>query len=81
MSKVAIVKTKPQTVLADMCRVMELAGVGEELDRKVTTILKNNLSWHLMFPSANTTPWQLEGTILGLQKAGFRDLVALKMKL
>lgn len=78
MSKVAIIKTTPQTVLQDVFRVMELAGVRDALDSGVTTILKNNLSWHLMYPSANTTPWQLEGTILGLRKSGFKDLVCVE---
>ena len=78
MSKVAIVKTTPQTVLQDVFRVMELAGVRDALDSGVTTILKNNLSWHLMYPSANTTPWQLEGTILGLHKFGFKNLVCVE---
>jgi hypothetical protein len=53
-----------------------MAGINEALDRKTTTILKDNISWHFPFLSANTTPWQLEGTILGLKTAGFRDLVA-----
>ena len=78
MSRVAIVRTRPESVLEDVVRVMELAGVGGALDKNSTTILKNNLSWHLMYPSANTTPWQLEGTILGLQKAGFKDLVCVE---
>ena len=78
MSKVAIIKTTPQTVLQDVFRVMELAGVRDALDSGVTTILKNNLSWHLMYPSANTTPWQLEGTILGLHRLGFDDLVCVE---
>jgi uncharacterized protein (DUF362 family) len=78
MSKVAIIKTTPQTVLQDVFRVMELAGARGALDSGVTTILKNNLSWHLMYPSANTTPWQLEGTILGLHKFGFKDLVCVE---
>jgi len=78
MSKVAIIKTTPPTVLRDVARVMELAGVRDTLDSGVTTILKNNLSWHLMYPSANTTPWQLEGTILGLRKLGFDDLVCVE---
>ena len=51
---------------------------AETLDRSVPTILKNNLSWHLMYPSANTTPWQLEGTILALQDAGLTDLVCVE---
>ena len=73
MSKVAIVKTTPQTVLQDVQRVMQLAEVTDSLKTGATTILKNNLSWHLMYPSANTTPWQLEGTILCLRKAGFEQ--------
>ncbi|MHC4741356.1 MAG: DUF362 domain-containing protein [Planctomycetota bacterium] len=78
MSKVAVLRTKPQNVISDVVRVMELAEVGAALDANATTILKNNLSWHLMYPSANTTPWQLEGTILGLKNAGFDDLVCVE---
>ncbi len=78
MGKVAVIKTTPQTVLQDVAAVMELAGVRNTLDTTATTILKNNLSWHLMYPSANTTPWQLEGAILGLHKAGFKDLVCVE---
>ncbi len=77
-SKVAIIRTTPETVVEDTRRVMKMAGVGESLNRSATTILKNNLSWHLLYPGANTTPWQLEGTILGLQDEGFRDLVCVE---
>ena len=74
-SKVAILKTTPQTVLDDYVRLCELAGMREALDPAATTILKDNISWHLLYPSANTTPWQLEGTILALKKCGLNDLV------
>lgn len=73
---VAILKTIPEKVLEDIRRLMEMAGLKEALDPKATTILKDNISWHYPFLSANTTPWQLEATILGLKDAGFRDLVA-----
>lgn len=73
---VAVVKTTPQKVLGDIPELMELAGIKEAFDSKSTTILKDNISWHYPFLSANTTPWQLEGSILGLKKAGFNDLVA-----
>ncbi|MDY6874595.1 MAG: hypothetical protein SWK90_00095 [Chloroflexota bacterium] len=33
-----------------------------------STILKDNISWHSAMPSANTTPWQLEGTTLALRQ-------------
>jgi uncharacterized protein (DUF362 family) len=78
MSKVAIVRTRPETVLQDVQKVMLLAGIKGALNSSSTTIIKNNLSWHLMYPSANTTPWQLEGVILGLQKAGLKDLVCVE---
>jgi len=76
--KVAVVRTEPQSVLGGIQRLMQLAGVDGALDRSATTILKNNLSWHLLYPAADTTPWQLEGTILGLQNAGFNDLVCVE---
>ncbi len=75
-SIVVILKTSPEGVLNDIVRLMDMAGVREALDGKATTILKDNISWHYPFLSANTTPWQLEGTIRGLKNAGFNDLVA-----
>jgi uncharacterized protein (DUF362 family) len=78
--KVAVVKTTPQTVLEDMQRAMELAGMKNALESGVTTILKDNISWHFPFPGANTTPWQMEGTILGLRKYGFNDVVCVQNK-
>jgi uncharacterized protein (DUF362 family) len=77
-AKVAVVRVTPETILADIRRVMTLGGVADALDPSVTTILKNNISWHLMFPSANSTPWQLEGAILALRQAGFNDLVCVE---
>ena len=74
-SKVAILRTTPETVLEDYQRLCELAGMRESMDPAATTILKDNISWHLLYPGANTTPWQLEGTILALKKSGFNDLV------
>jgi uncharacterized protein (DUF362 family) len=77
-SKVAVARTAPVTVLDDIRRVMRLGGLGETLDRSAATIIKNNISWHLMYPAANTTPWQLEGAILALKEAGFADLVCVE---
>ena len=57
---------------------MEMAEYKKHLDPNSTTILKDNISWHLMFPGANTTPWQLEGTILGLQQGGFKEIVCVQ---
>ena len=75
-SVVAVLKTTPDKVLEDIPKLMEMARFSDALDAKSATILKDNISWHYPFLSANTTPWQLEGTILGLKKAGFNGLVA-----
>jgi uncharacterized protein (DUF362 family) len=79
-SVVAAVRTRPETVLDDIARLCDLAGMTHALDRKATTILKDNISWHYPFPGANTTPWQLEGAILALKKSGFNDLVCVQNK-
>ena len=75
-ARVAVVRSGPSTVLQDIDRLMELASVGEALDSSRATILKDNLSWHMPFLSANTTPWQLEGTILALRRRGVANLSA-----
>ncbi len=75
-ARVAILRTKPETVVNDYARLCELAGVSSALDRGAKTILKDNITWHNVMPGVNTTPWQLEGTITGLKHAGFDDLVA-----
>jgi uncharacterized protein (DUF362 family) len=77
-SKVAVVKTSPQTVLEDYQNLLRLAEVESFLDKDKLTILKDNISWHFPFPGANTTPWQLEGTILGLKKLGYDNLIAVE---
>ncbi len=75
-AKVALLRTKPETVVKDYGRLCELAGIGQALDSSSPTILKDNITWHFVFPGVNTTPWQLEGTILALKDAGLSDLVA-----
>lgn len=77
-SRVAILRTKPETVLADTVRLCELAGMRAALRPGSTTILKDNISWHFPYPAANTTPWQLEGTILALRQSGCADLVCVQ---
>jgi hypothetical protein len=74
-AKVAVLRTQPDTVLLDYQRLFDLAGGAHALAPSTTTILKDNISWHFPMPGANTTPWQLEGTILALRAAGFEDLV------
>lgn len=75
-SIVAVLKTNPDNVLNDYTRLAEMAGLRDALDSGCSTILKDNISWHLPFPGANTVPWQLEGSIKALKSNGFDDLVA-----
>jgi uncharacterized protein (DUF362 family) len=79
-AKVAVLFTQPETVLEDHRRLLELADVSQHLEPSATTILKDNISWHYPFPSANTTPWQLEGSILALRDAGYSDLSCVQNK-
>jgi uncharacterized protein (DUF362 family) len=79
-SKVAVVRVTPETILSDIDRVMEIGGASAALAAGKTTILKDNISWHFPFPGANTTPWQLEGTILALNRLGFTDQVCVQNK-
>jgi len=76
--RVAVVYTKPETVIQDYQRLFELAGGAAALKHDATTILKDNITWHFPMPGANTTPWQLEGTIRALRQAGFDDLTCVQ---
>ncbi|MGE5543812.1 MAG: hypothetical protein ACM3UW_02470 [Bacillota bacterium] len=78
--KVAVIKTRQETVLEDIEKVMKMAGFEDVLDRNATTILKDNISWHFPMPGANTTPWQLEGVTRALLENGYHDLVAVENK-
>ena len=79
-SKVAVLKVKPETILSDIERLCELAGMSSVLDKSATTILKDNISWHYPFPGANSTPWQLEGTILALKNSGYENVTCVQNK-
>jgi len=76
--KVALLRVKPETILDDIARLCALGGMEQALAPGTTTILKDNISWHFPFPAANTTPWQLEGTVRALRSAGLRDLVCVQ---
>ena len=78
MSTVAIVRTTPETVIEDYARLLELIKYQDIIKKDRTTILKNNISWHLLYPSANTTPWQVEGVAKKMQADGYKDLVVVE---
>jgi uncharacterized protein (DUF362 family) len=73
-AKVAVLYTRPETVLDDIQRLMELADFQQHLPQSLETLLKINISWQKWFPACSTTPWQLEGVIRALQSAGYENL-------
>src|SRR4030042_3727275 len=77
-SKVSNLRTQPESVVEDYRRLLRLAEADQYLDPQKPTILKTNISWHFFYPAANTTPWQLEGTILGLKDLGLDRLVSVE---
>lgn len=74
--KVAVLRTTPETVLADIGRAMVMAGYREALPRDRETILKINITWDTWYPGCSTTPWQLEGVIRRLKADGYGHLIA-----
>jgi uncharacterized protein (DUF362 family) len=74
--KVAVLKTRPETVLSDISEVMHLAGYEQALPKDRDTILKINISWQTWYPACSTTPWQLEGVVRTLEADGHRNLIA-----
>jgi uncharacterized protein (DUF362 family) len=76
--KVAVIKTKAESVIEDIDRLVGLAEMEKALPVDKTTILKDNISWHMPFLSANTTPWQLEGVIKALGKRNYKDVVCVE---
>lgn len=71
-AKVAVLHTTPATVLDDYERLMDLAGYRQALPPGAPTLLKINISWQLYYPACSTAPWQLEGVIRALLRAGRR---------
>jgi uncharacterized protein (DUF362 family) len=78
MSKVAIFKTAPATVIEDYNRLMHLADQETILHKENKTIIKINLSWSLYYPACSTPPWQLEGVLKTLRDVGYKDIVAVE---
>ena len=70
-ARVAVVRTRPETVLADYGRVMELAGYRHTISRDRDTLLKLNLSWTKYFPSCSSQPWQVDGVVSKMLADGY----------
>jgi uncharacterized protein (DUF362 family) len=70
-STVAVVRTRPESILEDYARVMRLARYGETIDPAGETLLKLNLSWTKYFPACSSEPWQVEGVVRTLLEDGY----------
>lgn len=70
-SRVAVLRTSPQTILDDYRRLMHMAGYESFISKDIETLIKLNLSWTKYFPSCSSQPWQLEGLIQTLIQDGY----------
>lgn len=70
-SKVAVIRTEPETIFQDYSRLMRLAGYRDVLDPATPLLLKLNLSWTKYFPACSSQPWQLEGVLQTLREDGY----------
>ncbi len=80
MSRVAVLRTSPSTVLADYPRLLRSINYSDVLDRELKTVLKLNLSWTLFYPACSTPPWQLDGVMKTLVEDGYSDIDAVENK-
>jgi uncharacterized protein (DUF362 family) len=69
-SQVAVLRTRPETVVADYGRLMRLVKYEQILPRDHDLILKLNLSWTKYFPACSSQPWQVEGIVRTLLDDG-----------
>ena len=71
MTKVAVVRTSPKTLLDDVARVMDLAEYKRHVSRDRVTTVKLNLSWSKFYPACSTNPYVLDGVLTKLIADGY----------
>src|SRR6266436_6159025 len=70
-SAVALLRTRPETVVEDYGRLMRLVKYDQVLRRDQDLILKLNLSWTKYFPACSSQPWQVDGVLTTLLEDGY----------
>src|SRR5437773_9807522 len=70
-SAVALLRTRPETVVEDYRRLMRLVKYDQVLHRDQDLILKLNLSWTKYFPACSSQPWQVDGVLTTLLEDGY----------
>lgn len=80
MSKVTVMRTKPETVLDDYKRLLDVSEVKKHIPSQEELLLKLNLSWSLYYPACSTEPWQLEGVLKYLKENGYNNVQGVENK-
>jgi len=70
-TRVAVLKTSPETIVSDYGRLMRLVSYTDTIVPGNETALNIDLSWHHFFPGSSATPWQLDGVLNTLIEDGF----------
>jgi intein/homing endonuclease len=70
-SQVAVLRTRPETVVEDYGRLMRLLKYDQVIPREQDLILKLNLSWTKYFPACSSQPWQVDGVLTTLVENGY----------
>ena len=70
-SQVAVLRTRPETVVGDYGRLMRLMKYDQVLPRDQDLIVKLNLSWTKYFPACSSQPWQVDGVLTSLLEDGY----------
>lgn len=65
-ARVAVVRTSPQTVVADYQRLLQISGCGRLLAGANQVVVYGNLTWGRFFPATSSPPWQLDGIATAL---------------
>jgi uncharacterized protein (DUF362 family) len=69
--KVAVLRTRPETVLDDYAKLMRLADYTAALPKDHETLLKINISWQTWYPACSSAPWQVDGVARALLDDGY----------
>src|SRR5882672_3955979 len=70
-SAVALLRTRPESVVEDYGRLMRLVKYDQVVRRDQDLILKLNLSWTKYFPACSSQPWQVDGVLTTLLEDGY----------
>ena len=70
-SRVAVLKTAPETVVQDYQKLLHLAEYQNFIPKDQETLIKLNLSWTKYFPACSSQPWQVEGLVETLISDGY----------